>query len=53
MVSFQFDQGINAKSLARHGNGAHRPFKMKFTKTGNQTLTYELLKRKSRGKEIF
>jgi len=46
MVSFQFRQGINAKSLAKHGNGAHKPFKTEFTKSGHQTLTYELLKRK-------
>jgi len=53
MVSFQFHQGITAKGLARHGNGAHKPFKMEFTKTGHQTLTYELLKRKSKAKERF
>jgi len=53
MVSFQFHQGITAKSLARHGNGAHKPFKTEFTKAGHQTLTYELLKRKSRVKERF
>jgi len=45
-VSIQFRQGINAKSLARHGNGAHKPFKMGFTKIGHQTLTYKLFKRK-------
>jgi len=53
MVSFQFHQGINAKSLARHGNGAYKPFKTEFTKIGHQTLTYELSKHKSRAKEIF
>jgi len=45
MVSFQFHQVINAKSLAKHGNGAHKPFKTRFTKTGHQTLTYKFSKR--------
>jgi len=33
MVSFQFRQGIIAKSLARHGNGAIKHFNSKFNKT--------------------
>jgi len=45
IVSFQFLQGINTKSLARHGNGAYKPFKMIFTKTENQALTWVLFKR--------
>jgi len=53
MLSFQYRQGINAKSLARHGNGAHKPLKTEFTKTRHQTLTYKLLKCKSRAKERF
>ena len=53
MVSFQFRQGINAKNLARHGNGAYKPFKTGFTKTGHQTLTYKLFKRKFKSKREF
>jgi len=30
MVSFQFCQGINAKSLSRHGNGAIKHFNSEF-----------------------
>jgi len=41
MVSIQFLQGINTKSLARHQNGAHKPFKTGITKTESKTLTYE------------
>jgi len=32
MVSIQFLQGINTKSLARHENGQYKPFKMGFPK---------------------
>ena len=46
MVSFQFRQGINENSLARHENGAHKPYKTRFTRTGHQTLTYKLFKHK-------
>jgi len=53
MVSFQFRQGINAKSLARHGNGAYKPFKTRFTKTEYQTLTWVLFKRKFKSKGEF
>jgi len=37
--------GCYTKSLARHENGAHKPFKMRFTKIGHQTLTYKISKR--------
>jgi len=50
MVSFQFCQGINARSLARHGNGAYKPFKTGFTKTEHQTLTWVLFKCKFKRK---
>jgi len=45
MLSFQFLQGINTKSLARHGNEAYKPFKTGFTKKEHQTLTWVLFKR--------
>jgi len=41
MVSIQFLQGINTKSLARFQNGAHKPFKTGITETESKTLTYE------------
>jgi len=53
MVSIQFLQGINTKSLARHGNGAYKPFKTGFTKTEHQTLTWVLFKRDFKTKREF
>jgi len=52
MVSFQFRQGINVKSLARHENGAYKHFKTGFTKTEHQTLTW-VFKRKFKSKIEF
>jgi len=45
MVSFQFLQGINTKSLAKYENGAYKPFKTGITITEHQTLTWVLSKR--------
>jgi len=53
MVSIQFLQGINTKSLARRENGAYKPFKMEFTKPEHQTLTWVIFKRKFKSKREF
>jgi len=53
MVSFQFRQGINAKSLARHGNGAIKHFSSEFKQNRTskiKTLTYFKHKFKSKSK---
>jgi len=50
MVSIEFLQGINMKSLARHQNGTIKHFKSETEHQKSKTLTYEFLKTQIKSK---
>ena len=53
MVSFQFRQGINAKSLARHQNGTIKHFKSEIEHQNPKPKLMNSERRKSRANERF